>query len=487
MRARLRYFALLTAAVTWLSCANALAEFSPRWQRLASGEGAQIAVTGQLESLAKLSGGSLETVNGWLSGLEMRARSGQNASLRIMNDGESLFSAFVSREPGYTLTVFQPSGEAYLTDPAGPDALTLLTGADHGVPDPSALPGLYAKAAPGLYAALEQYAQPKTVKEATSIKNASAAASYVNYLFPDGKLNEAWPDALAALLPPIREALADQPGWYAELEGLLTGLEFSGECRFKRFLDKEGKELGLQFTGRAAKDGDTRKVTLFGGWTPDKGGSLSLTLAGVGTKNSLKLTFGVKLTSKKGVNTLAAEGSLNRTMNGKTAAYTLDASLKNALQEENERWTGKITYTATENKVKTTWTLTPELAFDDRGLEGGVSVQRKTGSAVTLKAKLHLLLTPAGEEAPPSAYSAKDLRQVTEERARTAVMAELAPLTGALAGVMAGLPENERTLLMHELRTDEWMNGPAVPAQGADDQPVRQNGTDSWVVEEDER
>ena len=487
VRRSMRFFTLLTAAALWLSCTGALAEFSPRFERLAAGENTVLTVSGHLESLPPLGAQSLEIVNGWLDGLEFSASAGQNTSIRIVKDGESLLSASVNRQAGYTLTAFQPSGSAYLTDPAGPDALTLITGEDFSLPDVTALPSLYRMAAPSLFAALEKYVTPKTVKEATSIKNASAAASYVNYLFQDGKLNEAWPDVLAVLLPLLRETLSDQPGLYAEAEGLLTALEFSGECRFKRFLDKEGNDLGLQFTGKAAKDGDNRKVTLFGGYTEGKGGYVSLTLAGIGSKNSLKANFGVKLTAKKNVNTLTAEGSLDRVMDGKTTAYTLNASLKNEVKEDSEHWTGKITVTGTENKVKTTWTLTPDLIFDENGLEGDADVQRKTGSSVTLKARTHIRLTSAGEDTFPAAFSAKDLRGLTEERARMAVLSELAPLTGALISLTADLTESERTLLLHELRTDEWMNGASVPIQTTEKQPAAADADDSWVVEEDEQ
>ena len=486
MHRRVRFIALLTAALLWLSGAGALAEFSPRFDRLAGQESVTLTVNGQLESLAKLSKRSLEIVNEWLTGLELNAQIGRNSAVRMAKDGESLLSAYVSRQNGYTLTVFQPSGGAYLTEPEGPDALTLITGRDSALPDAGALPALYSAAAPELYAALEQYVTPKTVKEPTSIKNASAAASYRNYLFPDGKLNEAWPDALAALLPHLKQALAEQPGRYAEAEKLLSGLEFSGECRFKRFLDKEGNDMGLQFTGRASSEGDNRKVTLFGGYTPDKGGYVSLTLAGVGNKNSLKASLGVKLTAKKSVNTLTAEGSLDRTLNGKTTAFTLNASLKNEAREENERITGKVTVTSTENKVKTAWTLTPDLTIGDQGLEGDVAAQRKTGGKETLKATVRVRMAAGEGDAFPAALSAKDLRGLTEERARAAVLTELAPLTGTMAALAAELPENERTLLLHELRTDEWMNGPAVPAPAADTEPAKDNTADSWVVEEDE-
>ena len=463
MRGRMRFFTLLIATVLCFSCTGALAEFSPRYGQLSAGDNAALEISGKLESLSPLGKESLEIVNGWLEGLVFRASAGKNAGMEITKDGESLISAFVERQAGYTLTAFQPSGSVYLTDPAKPDALRLITGKDVSLPDLSVLPSMYAEAVPGLYAALEKYVTPKNVKEATSVKNASSSASYVNYLFPDGKLNEAWPDVLEAILPCLKEALKEQPSLYAEMEKVLSALEFSGECRFKRLLDKEGNDMGLQFTGKAAKDEDKRKVTLFGGWTPDKGGYFSMNLTGIGSKNSLKATWGVKMTAKKNTATLAVDGTLDRVLNGKTTAYTLSASLKNVLSEESEHWTGKITYTATENREKTIWTLTPDLTFDENGLAGDADVQRKTDAKVTLKAKVHVSLTGAPAEERPAAQSAKDLRGLTEEKARVTVLSELAPLTGALASLTADLPEKAKTLLLHELRTDEWMNGASVP------------------------
>ncbi len=478
MRGRVRIFSLLMAAVLWLSCPGALAEFSPRYEQLAAGDHMTLEISGQLNSLSTLSSRSLEIVNGWLEGLALRVSAGRRDAVAVMKNGESLISAFVERQAGYTLTAFQPSGEAYLTDPAGPDALQLIGGETTQLPDLTVLPALYMKAAPALYAALENYVTPKKVRESTSIKNANAAAFYINYQFPDGKFNEAWPETLEAILPYVKEAFKMQPDLYEDMEGLLRGLTFSDECRFKRFLDKEGNELGFQFTGKAERDGDKRKVTMYGGYTPGKGGYVSVNLAGVGSKNSLKGSLSVKLTTKQNVTTLDAEGSLNRVLNGRSTAYTLNAALKNETGEEEEHWTGKITCSEKEHGIKTAWTLSPDMTFTENGLEGDVSVQRKTGSDVTLEARIHALLTVGEEEGAFGIHSAKDLRGLTEEKARASALSELAPLTGALAPLAAELKEDERTLLLHELRTNAWMNGPSVPVPDAVE--------DSWIVEEDD-
>lgn len=481
-----RVLAFLCAVALLLPCAGALAEFSPTYEKLRA-HGLEAEVSGTLETLPALSKQSLDIVNAWLSGLTLRAAAGGDARAEALWSDDTLLSAQVKRENGYTLTSFLPSGNAYLTDPAGPDALALLSGMEAPAPDLAALPGAYFAVAPRLYEALASHTSPKTVKEPTSIKNASRAASYVNYLFKNGALNEAWEDVLSAVLPALRQALADQPGVYAWLSDSLTGLSFSGECRFKRFLDKEGNELGLQFTGQASRNGDKRKVTLFGGYTPDKGGYVSLTLAGVGSKDSLKASLGVKLTEQKDTRTLSCEGSLSETKDGKTESYALNATLKNLVKDGGEHVTGKATLTVTRQKDKTVWTFTPDLASEGEALAGTVAIQAKNGNKITLKASASLRLFPAEARESAPAVSAKDLRGMTKEQARAALTAEMTPLAGTLGEWMLALSQEERTLLLHELRTDEWMNGPTVSVDEVLLPGAYETDGDSWVVEEDEQ
>ena len=476
-----RTLALICALILCSSCAEALAEFSPRLAEMEKGEGMTVSLKGSLDSLSPLSKQSAAIVNEWLSHLEVLCSVGKSTQAELKMDGESIYALSVQKQNGYTLTAFSPSMGAYLTEPDGKNALELLTGGEAWM-DFGKLPGLYAALAPVLYPALTEYVAPKLTKEPTSIKNADRAASYENYTFKDGKLNEAWDSVLDKVLPLLREAMADQPYRFAQAEELLRSLEFSGECRFKRFLDKEGKELGMQFTGVAARGEDKRKVTLFGGYTPDKGGYLSLTLPATAGKNNLKITLSEKLTKKNSVNTLALEGAYTRTLNGTTESGSLDATIKNTIKEEAEQWTGKATVTFTQNKEKTTWVLTPDLSFTDEGLSGTVSIQKKSGSKVTGKGAVQLKISAYEALTLPSPASAKDLRGLAEERARAAVLTELAPLGGVVGQLAALLPENDRTHLLHDLRTDEWMNGPTVPAAG--NQSAPDDG--GWTVEEDE-
>lgn len=459
-----RVFVCACVFVMLLSCLPAMAEFSPRYVQMSAGNGITMTMRMQAETLSPLSRDTLEMINEWLDGLALTVSVGKDRRADISLMGESVLRADVQRKDDYTLTTFSPDGGSYLTAADAPDALTLLCGRDFEWPDPSAFPGAYLKLAPNLYDKLASHVAPKKSREGTSIKNASKAASNETYTFSGDEMNEFWPRVLDTLLPAMEQTLAGQPGLCANAEELLENLEFSGECKFKRFFDKAGDDMGLQFTGNAALDEDKRKVTLFYGFTPEKGGYLSFSAPAVKGKNNIKVTCSVQMTSKKNVNSLAIEGTYTRTLDNKTVSGSLNVNLKNTLSEEEEKWTGKITVTRTEDKVKSTWTLTPSLIFNEEGLSGSIAVQKKEGSKNTVKAALDVKVEPQEVSALPAAASAKDLRQMTAEQAMGVVQPEIDPLIAALTELIEPLPPKDRINLFYDLRTDAWINGPVTPA-----------------------
>ena len=481
--------AWLCAAALCFTSAGALAEFSPRYAAMTAEGGIEAELCISFETLAKLSEGSLAVVNDWLSRMRLRlalqetaARSQNRLSLTL--DGEEALAVSTLTQSDYTLTVFSPSGGAYLTSPDAPDALSLLAEDQDGLPNLAALPAVYAQWAPALYPLLAQITTPKASKTATSIKNAAASAAYENYILTAEEMNGAWPQILDALLPALKGALAGQPRLYAQAEELLRALTFSGECRFKRFLDKEGGDMGLQFTGRAARGEDERKVTLFGGYTPGKGGYISLSLPAVSGKNNFKATLTGKLSEKNAQRALTLEGTYTRAYAGETQTASLDVSLKNAIQDENEKWSGKVTVETKEKGIKSTWILTPDLAFTGSGLQGQVGIRQKKDGDQVLKAVLSLSLKGMGEIAVPEAAAAKDLRGMEESQARAVTAGETSALTRVFMGLIAALPEETRSVLTHDLRTEAWMTAPSAPLPEADNKPGAEESP--WIVEEEE-
>jgi len=461
----------------------ARADFSPAYGELSRQGGLTLKANCTLSAAPGLSQASLEAVNALLARLTLTAAAGQqDALIRMDADGETIFSASIRQMKEYTLASFGPAGGAYITAPGEKDALSLLTDQSADWPVDGSVLAFYPRVAENLYAVLAKHQTAKTTGERTSIRNTAGSAAYETYLFPKDSLTpEIWQEALDAALPQIKDALSRQPDLYRRAEALLRGLNFSGECRFKRFLDKEGADMGMQFTGSAALDGDKRKVTLYGGYTEGMGGYFSLSLPAAKGNNNLKVTLEYKeTTAKNGSRTFTASGSFQRTLSGETSSGQMEISLKNQLESGREAWTGKITLTRTENRMKTTWTLTPQLAGDETGLTGTVAFTRQEGKKDKLKGEITLTLTGWAEGNAPSVAAARDLRGMDEAAARAAVQGEMAALTGAAARLMRALPEDVRVHLTHELRTDAWMNGPAVPP--ADTQAP--NGPEGWIVEE---
>ena len=481
--------AFLCAAAILLAGGGARAEFSPRYAALAAGKGMAIELSARFETMDPLSKQSLEVVNDWLSRLRLILSLQETPAHSLLRgeallDGQELFSVISQRQQAYTLTAFSPSDNAYLTDPDAPDALSLLTEKNAALLNPVDLYRAYVSLAPALYPLLGGIVPPKVSRDSTSIKNASASASYENYTLNAEEMNAAWPDILALLLPALKEAWADQPQRYEQAAELLRALEFSGECRFKRFLDKEQGDMGLQFTGRAARGEDVRKVTLFGGYTPGRGGYLSLALPAVSGKNNFKITFTGKLTQKSESSTLTLEGSYTRSFNGESESASLEGDLKNTIKNGDETWSGKVTVQENRGGVKAVWTVSPKLLFDNDGLHGTIGLQKKSGSAVKLKGEVTVNARGLEDMLAPAVDSAKDLRGMERARARAVVMEEMTSFTRVMTRLMAGLPEEARLLLTHDLRTDAWMNGPTVPV--LEEIPHPENTDENqWIVEEE--
>lgn len=496
-----RTLVLLMMLTLLFSCLPARAEFSPRYTALMEKEGIQIELGATFDTLSPVSDESLAILNDWLSRIRIQLIGVENAQrtltqARVTMDGAETFGVTIQENDGYTLSAFSPSGSAYLTTAGEKDALSLISGGASVPLSLTAAADAYAQWAPILYPLLETLVTPKSSKTSTSIKYATASASFVNYTFKADEMNAAWPQILSTLLPVLESALIQQPEWYREAESLLSKLVFSGECRFKRFLDKKGGDMGLQFTGNAALGNDVRKVTLFGGYTPDKGGYISLSLPAVSGKNSLKISFAGKVYKADTYNTLTLEGSYSRTLDGQTHSATLDASLKNTIKKGNETWSGKITLTEKQKDKNDTWILTPELTFTEAGLQGNIALRKKEGETTALKCAVQLHMQQAEAIQPPAALAARDLRGMTEEKARAIAAAELIPLTGTFMQLLAQLPEESRVLLTHDLRTDSWMTAPSIspdepespaqeslPEETAPAAPIEEEG--QWAVEED--
>lgn len=442
--------------------AASLAEFSPRLNALKEKDGMTLEITGKYTSLEKLSKDTLKAVNEWLEKARLTVEGrlgGQMSGVTVEEDGEALFSFVSQQQEGGIVTVFKPSGDAYLTGADQKSAIELLTGESTFVLDPAELTKLYEKLARALYPVLDTKTEPKVQKTRTSVKNAAASTSYVDYVFKAEAMNEIWPDVLDAIVPALQDALKDQPEISRRVEALLKDLVFTGECRFKRLREKENGDMGLQFTGVAGRENDQRRVTIFGGYTADKGGYLSIKMPAVKGKNNLTVQLSLSQTqAKSGTRTLKVDGSYKRRMDDVTESGTLKVNLRNTVKNDDERWSGTVTASQTKDGVKTTYTFKPDLKFTAEGLAGPIAVQRSVKGKTNMKATVQVSLKEAVPAELEGADTAQDLRGMSEKEAQAAVREELPELIQVVARWMAELPEDVRALLTHELRTDAWMN-----------------------------
>ena len=78
---------------------------------------------------------------------------------------------------------------------------------------------------------------------------------------------------------------------------------------------------------------------------------------------------------------------------------------------------------------------------------------------------MHVSLSPMQEIEFAQAGSALDLREVPQNRIYEAALDELNPLSELLVQLIGDLSEEDQAHLLHDLRTDSWMNGPAVDAE----------------------
>ncbi len=464
-----RLIALILALL--MVAGGAQAAFSPVLAGL--NEEMELRASLKLDTLSPLGESSIGVMNAWLSGAEIVVNQRQSsdtarARTRLTMDDMTLMDVVSMHRKDYSLTAFAQDDEtfhAYLTAAGRKDALSLLVGDTSPVVAPDALIKGFIAASKDLYALLETAATPKTVKSSTSIKNAGSSSQYIEYKLTDAQMNEIWPKFIDTALPFFDAALLSEPTMASRARDFLSALTFSGECRFKRMLDKAGEDIGLQFTARAADGEDARKVTVFGGYAEGAGMYMSFALPAVKGKNNMKLTVAFKLTEKKTTNTLTTDVTYTNTLGSVTETADISSTLKNTTSD-GENITGKITVTTKKDGVKAVYTIEPELtaAQGDDALEGTIDFQRKTGGTLDLKGTLTLTLgkVTLQDDVTEDIAQTLDFSSMTDEAASASLAGEKALLMSRLVRMIASLPEAERTLLTHEMRTDAWMTAPNV-------------------------
>lgn len=474
-----------TAVLVFLLAFPARGEFSPAFRGLLSAPSVQTEWTCEILDLSGFHQESLTALQDGLKDLKLTLTGNRDggSALTLRRQGETLLSVSEQYGAEDVLTVFQPSGTGYVTAGGQKSALSLLAGETTVIPDPARWIETYKDAAFGLFEVLEEAVPGNTVKKSTSIKNADSSPAYREYVLDGDGMNSLWPEIAEALLVWMGNGFpaASQP---EKTEAVFREMRFSGECRFKRFLDPQGRDMGLQFTGRVNDGNEDRKITLFGGFTEGKGGYFSLSLPAVKGKNNLKLTCSWKLTGKKDKNTLTASAELERRENGLSSLAEFKLTLNNIIKADTEAWTGEAKLTLNRDGWKTVYQLSPDLTLTGDELTGSVELLKKNGSKTALKAGIALAWMQADREEALTPDTTLDLRGLTDAEARAKVLPEMNGMAVLLTRWLSRLPEETRNHLTHDLRPDTWMTASAAPVPG-EREWIGDTDENEWIVEEE--
>ena len=428
----------------------------------AMNEPVRVDVKAQLLQAEGLSESGLAAANKLLSRLQLRMTGwpdGEKVSLFI--DGQDMWQAETVETDEETRVIF--SGDTcYVTEKSRMDALEVLSGGEETVlyqmTDVS-----WQMLAEKIFGVLQQEACTfKT--DATEITNARAAASYDLYTLSAEKMNGYWPQMLDA----VWESLFPEGG--PENVRAAADISFTGDVRIKRLYDAGKQDMGLQLTGNGQVLGTERKISVLYGYTPGRGGSMTLSLRPVQGKDTAKVTAALRETVREDKTTCTFSFDYSNTLAG--VKETLSVNGKCTV--EGEKVTGEVKYTAPDGRE---WILKPDVTLNEKKQQGTVEISAKEKKKKLFSLMLEVSCAPAGERETPVYEETVSLKGKTDEEAKAALFNEEMVLLRAVKYLMDGLQDRERWLLTHELRTDDWHTAPRVP--------VMKETDDTLLVEED--
>ena len=364
------------------------------------------------------------------------------AGTDVLNAFLKPLSAEISLTADQARLAFSANGEEISAlrvagdSPAGAKALPM-----------QALRDVFETALPQLYAACVSEEEPPepTVKN-TSVRNLPRSTQRTDITVTPEQLAAAQ-DSLAVFRA-AAAALCAHLDCAEEITAWADALTAAGDLNLRRLEDAEGRAIAWQLTGRVSRAGeDVRKLTLYGG-VSGMNTTVTLKLPARSGKNDLQLTIDLKEKKGKKENSWDGTISFKRTMNGDTVSIKDTIKLRNALGD-SEALTGSVKREVVKDGIKAVWTLVPALTGDGRTLSGTATLTKKHAQTQVWQLQLRLSLSAA---APQQSEAADDPAVFRQELLRW------------LSGYFSALSPAEQRQLAHMLRTDSWMNGPAVPA-----------------------
>lgn len=478
----------MTKLLAWLLAAlmaipSACASLSPQWTQLEQayeeGTPMTLRLSCSVSELSDPSDAALAALQRILSSLSLRmtAQAGEASRTfgQILYQDAPVLQLTLTQSPDGVQVDFPDLNEGFASAPGEADILTLLTN-EESLPLPHLGDGREALWSlwDAFYDLLSQHgAQVNHIASATSIPHVGTAGQYDRYILEEEALNAAWPQVLA-LLEPVGASLFPQ-GMPSAWQQMLHSLTFSGQGTLRRVVDKENTDWGLQFNGSASLNGqDARKITLLLGWRLDKGFHVSITAPAVKGSDTFKWSLGGTYTLQNKQSTLKLEAAQTITQAGDTQHLSLNGTLKNTAGDTQDQLSGKITLTQRATGVKTTSTFQSDLTLSQDSVLGSVSVQTDPGRGRKDRWDIHLeLIKDEGCTLP----KVQTVTALTPENQSAALARTEHLLRGSLLSLIIQLPQEDRALLTHLIRTDSWMTAPSVSPETED--------PSLWIVEEE--
>lgn len=416
-----------------------------------------------------LSAESLGLMQDWLSGAELNvsAHPGSGMSELILNQGDApVLSVFTQSGETNRLLISTGNGatSAYVSRETRP--WESLLGIDPALPRLSPAKNALTRFAQTALPVLLPYEKP--VKTSITIKNVGRGAGQLVYTLKKADAQTAWEAAKTALLPLMEQFVnALLPGQTAALMDSLSKMEMNGTLTLKRFLDKDGKDLGLQLTATVLLDRQSHKLTLFYGLS-DTGLYLSVKLPATRGRDTLEIQVSLAAKPER----LTGDWRYKLVIGKNTETLTGELDLKAAPEENGARVSGELTAlfkTAGEEKTSRAYTLSPDVLVSGSSVNGGLALSLKNGNALTHDLIFSLSGKPLQQLTPPLVMAEVDLDRANAAETEQAAQQIRRALLPPLQSFLLALPLDARLLVLHDLGRDQRTDGENVSVLSAAD------------------
>ncbi len=459
-------------------------------ERFTGGEGARISAGLEIAEYPGLSGSLLEKVNAWLaeSGLtaETVFRDGiQTDHLLFTFDGTDVLEVWTRETPEDTLAVFGEKGRAYRSRDPGARLLWEMAGSG---PLPILLPDageiFTGRLVPRFYEILG--GGTADVSEETGpvrVKSVGTSPMQTVYSLTQEEAQALWP-GMVSFFGAAGAGILTGASFSADALSALGEVRFSSPLTVKRLYDGDGLDMGIQASGKCLPgDGSERKLSLTAGLREGAALYVSLSLTPVRGSLTDKWVFSAVRKASSSAVTWTVDGSVSRTDEDGRTALELSGNVKEALGDDADRISGKVTLTGRVRGIRKTWILRPEISVSPEGLEGTVRFTAGTAGETDTDMTVRLSAGLCVPEEMPLPTDETDISALGEKEREALLAGETLPILRVWLYHMEALTYEEREGIAHILRNDAWMNGPVTvsPSEGM---PETDNDNE-WSVEED--